>query len=177
MTICGSRVSGSSTAPATSASGSSASTVVAPVARSTRVSRPVSAPAALIISSDRPSPLNDTTSLDVASSAGIVSSVRQSADAESRTSTFKDPSGSGSIAQRTTRSSSASQPAYPGFSISLTSSPVSRSSRYTSCSCGLSALIPTRTSVGRRLLDPMIVAWIPSNGVRSRRSPVSRSTS
>ena len=69
-------------------------------------------PAALIISTDRPSPLNDTTSVDVASSAGIASRVRNSVRrAESRTSTSNDPSGSGSIAHRTTRSSSASQPA------------------------------------------------------------------
>ena len=96
-----------------SASGSDASTVSAPVARSTRVSRAVSEPAALVISTDRPSPLNETTSVDVASSAGIVSSVRQAASEppESRTSTSNDPSGSGAIAHRTTRSSSASQPA------------------------------------------------------------------
>ncbi len=90
---------------------------------------------------------------------------------------MNDPSGSGAIAHRTTRSSSASQPAYPGFSISLTSSPEARCSRYTSCSCGLSALIPTSTSSGRRFDVPMIVAWIPSNGVRSRRSSDSGSTS
>ena len=45
------------------------------------------APAALTVSSDVPSPLNASTSLEVTSSAGIVSSVRQSASAESRTST------------------------------------------------------------------------------------------
>ncbi len=94
-----------------STSGSDASTVSAPVARSTLVSRAVSEPAALVISTDRPSPLNDTTSVEVASSAGIVSSVRKSASPESRTSTSNPPSGSGAIAHRTTRSSSASQPA------------------------------------------------------------------
>ena len=177
MTSSGSRVSGSSSAPVTSASGSSASTVDSPVAMSTRASRPVSEPAALIISSDRPSPLNDTTSVDVASSAGMASRNRNSSAPESRTRTLNDPSGSGAIAHRTTRSSSAIHPAYPGFSISLTSSPEDRCSRYTSCSCGLSALIPTSTSSGRRFDVPMIVAWIPSNGVRSRRASDSGSTS
>ena len=147
------------------------------MARSTRVSRPVSEPAALIISSDRPSPLNETTSVEVASSAGMVSRCRNWSSAVSRTSTLNDPSGTGAIAHLTTRSSSATQPAYPGFSISLTSAPEPRSSRYTSCSCGLSALMPTSTSEGRRFDVPMIVAWIFSNGVRSRRSSVCGSTS
>ena len=86
-------------------------------------------PTELMASSDFPSPVNASTSLAGASSAGMVSSVRQSLSASSRTSRSKPPSGSGAIAPRTTMSSSASQPTYPGFSISLVSSPVFRSSR------------------------------------------------
>ena len=87
------------------------------------LSRPVSVPSELMASKDVPSPLNASTSLAATSSAVMVSSVRQSASALSRTSRSIPPSGSGEIAPRTTMSSSASQPAYPGFSISLTSSP------------------------------------------------------
>ena len=83
----------------------------------------MSTPIELMASRDRPSPLNASTSLAATSSAGMVTSVRQSSSALSLTSTSNPPSGSGESAPRTTMSSSAIQSAYPGFSISLASSP------------------------------------------------------
>ena len=71
----------------------------------------MSVPIELIASRWEPSPLNASTSLAATSSAGMVTSVRQSASALSRTSMSNPPSGSGEIAPRTTMSSSASQPA------------------------------------------------------------------
>src|SRR5262249_39174638 len=122
-TICGSLVSGWSIAPATSASGSSSSTWVSPVPRSILTSRPVSTSIELMASRDRPSPVNASTSLAATSSGGMVSNVRQPSSAPSLPSPSTPPSGSGETAPRTTMSSSASQPAYPGLSISLASSP------------------------------------------------------
>ena len=84
-TICGSFVSGCSMAPATSASGSSRSTWASPDARSSRTSLPVSVPAELMASREFPSPVNASTSLAGASSAVMVSNVRQSASAPSST--------------------------------------------------------------------------------------------
>ena len=129
MTICGSRVSGCSRSPVTSASGSSASTWVAPLARSIRTSRPVLAPTELSASSEPPSALNAIGWLVSASSAAMVSSGRQSWPASSRIMTTMLPSGWGAMPHRTTSSASATQPMKPGFSTSLTSSPVTRSSR------------------------------------------------
>ena len=176
-TICGSRVSGCTRTSLTSASGSSASTSTAPVARSTRSSRAVCAPAELVISSDWPSALNPTTSVVSASSAGTDSSSRQSASALSRTMSWNPPSGSGASPPRTTICASATQPMKPGFSTSLVSSPVTRSSRYTSCSCGLSRFSPTRISLGSLRSMAISRTCTSSNGVRSRRSMVWMSTS
>ncbi len=106
-------------------------------------------------SSQRPSALNETTSEAVTSSAGMVSSCRQSSSIRSRTMSRMSPLGSGANPARTTISSSASQPTNPGFLTSRVRSPLRRSSRYTSCSCGLSRLRPIRISVGNFLLLAM----------------------
>ena len=177
VTICGSRVSGCSTTPSTSASGSSASTSMSPLATSTRISREVFASTGVMASSDRPSALNETTSLAVTSSAGTVSNRRQSSSIRSRTMRSRSPFGLGANPPRMTMSSSASQPMKPGFFTSRVISPVSRSSRKTSCNCGFSRLSPIRISVGNFLLEAMSRACTPSNGVRSRWSMVSRLTS
>ena len=177
VTIWGSRVSGCSTTPSTSASGSSASTSIAPLATSIRTSRAAFASSGVMPSSQRPSALNETTSEAVTSSAGMVSSCRQSSSIRSRTMSRMSPLGSGAKPARTTISSSASHPANPGFLTSRVISPLRRSSRYTSCSCGLSRLSPIRISVGNFLLVVMTRAWTPGNGVRSRRRVVSRFTS
>ena len=142
-----------------------------------RTSRPVSAPTELIPSSDRPSSLNATGPLVSASSAEMVSSGRQSPAAVPRTMTTMPPSGCGAIPARMASSLSATQPTNPGFSTSLTSSPVVRLSRYTSCSCGLSRFSPTRISVGNFLSAAISSVCTLSNGVRSRRCMVSVSTS
>ena len=89
----------------------------------------MSAPTELIASRDRPSPLNATGPLVSASSAEMASSGRQSSVALPRTMTTMPPSGCGAIPARTTSSLSATQPMNPGFSTSLTSSPVVRLSR------------------------------------------------
>ena len=130
VTICGSRVSGWMLTSLTSACGSSASTSVAPVATSIRMSLAVSAPTELVPSSELPSALNAIGSLVSASSAGMVSSARQSAsravpDQERRWL----PSGCGAAAALTASCASATQPMKPGLSTSLVSSPVARSSR------------------------------------------------
>ena len=72
--------------------------------------------------------------------------------------TTMPPSGCGAIPARTTSSLSATQSTNPGFSTSLTSSPVVRLSRKTSCSCGLSRFSPIRISVGN-FLSPAI-GWV-----------------
>ena len=128
MTICGSLVSGCSRTPVTSASGSSASTWVAPLARSIRTSRPVLAPTELMASSEPPSALNAIGWLVSASSAAMDSSGRQSWPV-SRTMTTMLPSGCMAMPHRTASSASATHSMKPGFSTSLTSSPVTRSSR------------------------------------------------
>ena len=89
----------------------------------------------------------------------------------------RSPFGLGANPPRMTMSSSASQPMKPGFFTSGVISPVSRSSRKTSCNCGFSRLSPIRISVGNFLLEAMSRACTPSNGVRSRWSMVSRLTS
>jgi len=137
----------------------------------------VSTPAELIASIEPPSALIAIGPLVMASSAGSVWSSRQSPSAPSRTLITKLPSGSSPTPTRVTSSVSATQPAKPGFSTCLTMSPVTRSSRYTSCSAGLSRFRPTRTSLGYFFSVARICACTPSNGVRSRRCMVCRSTS
>ena len=94
-----------------------------------RTSLPVLAPTELTPSSEPPSSLNAIASLVSASSAGTVSSGRQSASALSRTISTRLPSGRGAIVALTASCASATQPMKPGFSTSLVSSPVTRSSR------------------------------------------------
>ena len=100
-----------------------------PSATSIRMSLAVSAPTELVPSSELPSALNAIGSLVSASSAGMVSSGRQSASAVSLTRSTMLPSGCGAAVALTASCASATQPMKPGLSTSLVSSPVTRSSR------------------------------------------------
>ena len=127
--ICGSRVSGCSRTPVTSASGSAASTSAAPVTGSSLTSLLVSASSELSASSESPLAENETGPVVSESSAGMDSSGFHSSWASPRTMRSRLPSGCGASAALTVRLVSAIQSRKPGFSTSLTSFPVTRSSR------------------------------------------------